>query len=167
LPIIRAAWNNLAYAAGTIVPSLVLALLFALALREATRLNAILRMLIVMPLLIPLVAAAASFPFILLPGEGLLDFYLARFGLGMVNWLGDPDLALGSMMAITVWKNTGYCMHPRRRSSPHRAGPAARPRVPPPAAPSWRRNANSSGSNECRKSGSVEPSGIAAALRVG
>ena len=28
----------------------------------------------------------------------------------MVNWLGDPDLALGSMMAITVWKNTGYYM---------------------------------------------------------
>jgi sn-glycerol 3-phosphate transport system permease protein len=106
----RAAWNNLAYAAGTIVPSLVLALLFALALREATRLNAMLRMLIVMPLLIPLVAAAALFTFILLPGEGLLDFYLARFGLGMVNWLGDPDLALGSMMAITVWKNTGYYM---------------------------------------------------------
>jgi sn-glycerol 3-phosphate transport system permease protein len=106
----RAAWNNLAYAAGTIVPSLVLSLLFALALREATRLNAILRMLIVMPLLIPLVAAAALFTFILLPGEGLLDFYLARFGLGMVNWLGDPDLALGSMMAITVWKNTGYYM---------------------------------------------------------
>ena len=30
----RAAWNNSAYAAGTIVPSLVLALLFALALRD-------------------------------------------------------------------------------------------------------------------------------------
>ncbi|MGC2412229.1 MAG: sugar ABC transporter permease [Stellaceae bacterium] len=106
----RAAWNNVAYAAGTIVPSLFLALLFALALRESTRLNAILRALIVMPLLIPLVAAAALFTFILLPAEGLLDFYLARLGLGMVNWLGDPDLALGSMMAITVWKNTGYYM---------------------------------------------------------
>ncbi len=106
----RAAWNNVAYAAGTIVPSLFLALLFALALRKSTRLNAILRALIVMPLLIPLVAAAALFTFILLPGEGLLDFYLARLGLGMVNWLGDPDLALGSMMAITVWKNTGYYM---------------------------------------------------------
>ena len=106
----RAAWNNLAYAAGTIVPSLCLALAFALALRESTRLNAVLRALVVMPLLIPLVAAAALFSFILLPGDGLLDFYLARFGLGMVNWLGDPDLALGSVIAITVWKNTGYYM---------------------------------------------------------
>lgn len=63
-----------------------------------------------MPLLIPLVAAAALFSFILLPGEGLLDFYLHKLGLPMVNWLGDPDLALGSVIGITVWKNTGYYM---------------------------------------------------------
>jgi len=79
-------------------------------LRETTRLTGILRTLVVMPLLIPLVAAAALFSFILLPGDGLLDFYLHRLGLGMVNWLGDPDLALGSVTAITVWKNTGYYM---------------------------------------------------------
>jgi len=106
----RAAWNNGVYALGTIVPSLCLALVFALALRQSTRLNAALRTLLVMPLLIPLVAAAALFSFILLPGDGLLDFYLARFGMGMVNWLGNPDLALGSVIAITVWKNTGYYM---------------------------------------------------------
>ncbi|HUC68614.1 MAG TPA: sugar ABC transporter permease [Stellaceae bacterium] len=106
----RAAWNNLVYALGTIVPSLIFALAFALGLREATRLNTLLRTLVVMPLLIPLVAAAALFSFLLLPGDGLVDFYLARFGLGMVNWLGDPDLALGSVIAITVWKNTGYYM---------------------------------------------------------
>jgi len=106
----RAAWNNLVYAAGTIVPSLVLALLFALALRKTTRLNTVLRTLVVMPLLIPLVAAAALFSFILLPGSGLLDYYLAKLGVASINWLGNPDLALGSMIAITVWKNTGYYM---------------------------------------------------------
>jgi sn-glycerol 3-phosphate transport system permease protein len=106
----RAAWNNLVYAAGTIIPSLVLALALALALRETNRLNALLRTLVVMPLLIPLVAAAALFSFILLPGDGLLDFYLHKLGIGMVNWLGDPDTALGAVIAITVWKNTGYYM---------------------------------------------------------
>ena len=106
----RAAWNNIAYALGTILPSLLLALGFALALSEATRLNAVLRTLLVMPLLIPLVAAAALFSFIFLPGEGLLDFYLGKLGLPLINWLGDPDLALGSIVAITVWKNTGYYM---------------------------------------------------------
>jgi sn-glycerol 3-phosphate transport system permease protein len=102
--------NNLVYALGTIIPSVTLALLFAIGLRESTRLASVLRTLIVLPLLIPLVAAASLFIFIFLPGAGLLDYYLAKLGVGETNWLGDPTLALGSIVAITVWKNTGYYM---------------------------------------------------------
>jgi sn-glycerol 3-phosphate transport system permease protein len=102
--------NNLVYALGTIIPSVTLALLFAVGLRESTRLASVLRTLIVLPLLIPLVAAASLFIFIFLPGAGLLDYYLAKLGVGETNWLGDPTLALGSIVAITVWKNTGYYM---------------------------------------------------------
>ena len=106
----KAAVNNAVYALATTIPSVALALLFALALRAGTRLDALLRTLVVMPMLIPLVAAAGLFSFILLPGEGLLDHYLARFGVGATNWLGDPSLALSSIIAITIWKNTGYYM---------------------------------------------------------
>jgi sn-glycerol 3-phosphate transport system permease protein len=102
--------NNAIYAAGTIIPSLVLALLFALALKETTNLTSALRTLIAMPMLIPLVAAASLFAFIFLPNAGLLDHYLAKLGLAETNWLGDPSLALGSIVAITVWKNCGYYM---------------------------------------------------------
>ena len=106
----RAALNNALYAAFTIGPSVLLALLFALALQQGSRLDALLRTLVVLPMLIPLVAAAGLFTFILLPGEGLLDHYLGRLGVGATNWLGNPSLALGSVIAITVWKNTGYYM---------------------------------------------------------
>jgi sn-glycerol 3-phosphate transport system permease protein len=106
----RALWNNLAYAAGTIVPSLVLALLFALVLARSTRLNAMLRAVFFLPVLIPLVAAASVFLFIFLPGVGLLDHYLAKFGVQGANWIGDPDVALYSIMGLTVWKNAGYYM---------------------------------------------------------
>ena len=102
--------NNLIYAVGTIVPSLVLALLFAVALKETTRLSGVLRTLIALPMLIPLVAAASLFAFIFLPNAGLLDYYFARLGLAETNWLGDPSLALGSIIAITIWKNCGYYM---------------------------------------------------------
>ena len=73
--------NNVLYAAGTIIPSLTLALAFALGLRESTRLHTTLRTLIALPLLIPLVAAAALFIFIFLPGAGLLDYYLPSSAL--------------------------------------------------------------------------------------
>lgn len=106
----RAAANSALYALGTIGPSLVLALAFALALRDSGRLVGLLRTAIVLPMLIPLVAAAALFTFVLLPGGGLLDHHLARLGLGEHNWLGDPDTALGAIIAITIWKNTGYYM---------------------------------------------------------
>jgi sn-glycerol 3-phosphate transport system permease protein len=106
----RAVTNNLIYAAGTIVPSLTLALALAVALRETTAFATVLRTVIALPLLIPLVAAAALFTFIFLPGAGLLDHYLGWLGLGETNWLGDPSLALGSIVAITIWKNTGYYM---------------------------------------------------------
>jgi sn-glycerol 3-phosphate transport system permease protein len=116
----RAITNNLVYAAGTIIPSLTLALALAVALRESSRFATLLRTIITLPMLIPLVAAASLFIFIFLPGAGLLDHYLARLGPGWTNWggtdwseanwLGNPSLSLGSIIAITVWKNTGYYM---------------------------------------------------------
>lgn len=106
----RAVGNTALYALGTILPSILLALLFALALREGGRLNALLRTLLVLPMMVPLVAAAALFTFLFLPGEGLLDYYLAKLGVGATNWLGDPSLALGALVGLTVWKNAGYYM---------------------------------------------------------
>jgi sn-glycerol 3-phosphate transport system permease protein len=107
---IRALSNTAVYAVGTIVPSLVLALLFALVLRETGWLSSAVRTLLVLPMMVPLVAAAALFTFIFLPGAGLIDHYLWPLGLGGANWLGDPALALPSIVAITIWKNTGYYM---------------------------------------------------------
>jgi sn-glycerol 3-phosphate transport system permease protein len=106
----RAVRNNVVYAAGTIIPSLALALLFAVGLRASTRVNAALRALLVMPMFVPLVAASSLFVFIFLPGGGLLDHYLARLGAAETNWLGNPELALFSIVLITIWKNTGYYM---------------------------------------------------------
>lgn len=106
----RALENTALYAAGTIGPSLVLALLFALAVQEAGWLSSAIRTLLVLPMMVPLVAAAALFTFIFLPGAGLIDHYLYPLGVGGANWLGDPALALPSIIAITIWKNTGYYM---------------------------------------------------------
>ncbi len=102
--------NNLVYAAGTVPISMALALLFALALQHSSRVNSVLRALLLFPSMIPLVAAASLFFFIFLPGVGLADYYLGKVGLHGLNWLGDPDIALWSLIAITVWKNAGYYM---------------------------------------------------------
>ncbi|KPH78914.1 ABC transporter permease [Bosea vaviloviae] len=106
----KALANNLVYALGTVIPSLVLALGFAMALARSSRVNALFRALFFLPVLIPLVAAASIFLFLFLPNIGLIDYHLAKLAISGPNWLGDPDVALWSIMALTVWKNAGYYM---------------------------------------------------------
>jgi sn-glycerol 3-phosphate transport system permease protein len=102
--------NNLVYAVGTVPLSIALALLFALAVQRSSRFNSVVRALLLFPSMVPLVAVASLFFFIFLPGVGLFDYYLGKLGLQGVNWLGDPDYALWSLIAITIWKNAGYYM---------------------------------------------------------
>jgi sn-glycerol 3-phosphate transport system permease protein len=107
---VQAVINNLVYAAGTVPASMALALLFALALQRSGRVNAVMRALLLFPSMVPLVAAASLFFFIFLPGIGLFDHYLGKLGIRGANWLGDPDVALWSLVGITIWKNAGYYM---------------------------------------------------------
>lgn len=106
----KALVNNLVYAFGTVVPSLVLALGFAMALAKSSRVNALFRALFFLPVLLPLVAAASIFLFLFLPNVGLIDYHLAKLAISGPNWLGDPDVALYAIMGLTIWKNAGYYM---------------------------------------------------------
>ncbi|WP_342360989.1 sugar ABC transporter permease [Terrarubrum flagellatum] len=102
--------NTFLYGIGTVAPSLVIAVILAAALQESTRFNNLLRTIFFFPTLLPLVAAAALGSFVLMPGAGLLDYYLAQLGAAQTNWLGDPDIALYSIIGLTIWKNAGYYM---------------------------------------------------------
>ena len=44
------------------------------------------------------------------PQIGLFNQLLALVGIEGPNWLGDPDLALSSLMVMTVWKEAGFFM---------------------------------------------------------
>ena len=102
--------NTAVFAAGTVLPSILLGFLFALMLRRSSAVASLYRAILFFPTLLPLVGASALFIFIFLPGIGLLDYYLAKLGVRSVNWLGDPDVALWSLVILTVWKNAGYYM---------------------------------------------------------
>ncbi len=39
---------------------------------------------------------------------GLLNTLLARFGIGPVPWLTDPDIALPALAAMFTWRNVGF-----------------------------------------------------------
>ena len=102
--------NNLLYAAITIPLSVVLALLMALAVNRRLRGNAVTRAAFFIPSLLPMVAIANLWLFFYTPQLGLLNKLLALFSMPAVNWLGQPDTALYSLMAVSVWREAGFFM---------------------------------------------------------
>ena len=106
----KALTNNLVYGIGTVLPSIALAIGLGVELQETTRVNALFRTVIVFPVVLPLVAVATLFAFVLMPGVGLLDYHLAKLGIASSNWLGNPDTALYAIIGLSIWKNAGYYM---------------------------------------------------------
>jgi sn-glycerol 3-phosphate transport system permease protein len=106
----KALSNTLVYGVGTVIPSIGLAVGLGVVLQETTRLNALFRTVIVFPIVLPLVAVATLFAFVLMPGVGLLDYHLAKLGIASSNWLGNPDTALYAIIGLSIWKNAGYYM---------------------------------------------------------
>jgi raffinose/stachyose/melibiose transport system permease protein len=63
-----------------------------------------------LPQILPSVIAAIVIGWILRPQNGALNQVLGAVGLGGLerNWLGSPDTALPSIMAVLVWVQIGY-----------------------------------------------------------
>ncbi|MGO4536636.1 carbohydrate ABC transporter permease [Leifsonia sp. 2MCAF36] len=63
-----------------------------------------------LPQILPVVIAAIVIGWILRPDNGALNSMLKAVGLGELshNWLGSPDTALASIMAVMVWVQIGY-----------------------------------------------------------
>ena len=74
--------------------------------------SAAMRALIYIPQIIPIAVAGVLWNFILQPQTGLLNNSLRTLGLGDLasNWLGDPALALPTLMVILVWLQLGYTL---------------------------------------------------------
>lgn len=102
--------NSLWYAAVTIPVSIALALLMALWVDGKLSGRGFVRLAYFAPTVLPLIAVANIWMFFYTPGFGLIDQIRGLFGGDDVNWLGDPDLVLGSIMVVGIWKEAGFFM---------------------------------------------------------
>ncbi len=89
-----------------------LGLLLAVTLRGAGRFAGFLRTVIVMPIAISGVVLGFLGTVIFDPNSGLLKAASAAPGLHFLaqNWLGSPNLAMGSVIAMNLWQWTGFTM---------------------------------------------------------
>lgn len=102
--------NTLKFTIATVIFSLPLALLMALLLNRQVFGRAFWRFSIFYPSLLPLIGAASIWAFLFANTTGLLNAILRSFGLDGVNWLGDPDVVLTSVIVVNIWKQAGYYM---------------------------------------------------------
>lgn len=106
----KVARNNLIYAIGTIPTSIALALVMALFVNGKLRGRGFVRMAYFTPTILPMIAAANIWMFFYAPQIGLFNKLLGALGFSGVNWLGDPSVALGSVIVMSVWKEAGFFM---------------------------------------------------------
>jgi multiple sugar transport system permease protein len=73
--------------------SLVIAIVFAMALNQGLRGSRLLRTVFYTPVILPIAALALIWLWIFNPDYGLLNYFLGLLGIeSRVNWLGDPVL---------------------------------------------------------------------------
>ena len=62
------------------------------------------------PFVTTLVAVAIVWRYLYHTRYGLLNYVLGAFGVGPVDWLGDPRWAMPAIILMAVWKSFGYNM---------------------------------------------------------
>lgn len=88
----------------------VVGLALALLVRDAFPGLAVIRTILFTPYVVSLVVVGILWKFLLSEKRGFATGLLDHLGLGQQSWLGDPDLALWSLVAVSVWVYSGYYM---------------------------------------------------------
>ena len=108
----KALGNNLELAFFSVLFQMPIALLLAVVLDEASKGSRILKILYFLPLLMSSVALGVVFKNIYDPNFGPINGFLSAIHLDALvrDWLGDPRLALGSVIAVVCWQNIPFYM---------------------------------------------------------
>jgi len=109
---IRALINTLIYTVFVTAMSLVIGFVLAIALERGTRGNNILRTLFFIPAVLSPVVASFIWKYMYAPESGVINSLLRIIGLNGLtqDWLGDPKLAMLSVMIVPLWQWGGNVM---------------------------------------------------------
>ena len=106
-------WSSLTltfiYTVSTVVLQVAIGLALALLVMRIPRGHAALRVAAILPIVLaPVVVGLFWRTLVLSPDVGLVDVATRALGLGSHNWLGDPQLALISVIAMHTWQWTPF-----------------------------------------------------------
>jgi multiple sugar transport system permease protein len=105
-----AVYNTCLYTFVTTVFKLVLGLWLALLLNRHFKGKAFVRAFIMLPFIIPTVLSTFAWKWMFDPTFSVINWMLFALGLihGRINWLGDPNLAMTSVIIVNVWRGVPF-----------------------------------------------------------
>ena len=105
-----AVWNTCLYTLVTTVFKLALGLWLALLLNRNFKGKAFMRAAILLPFIIPTVLSTFAWKWMFDPTFSVLNYVLWHLGIihGRINWLGDPTLAMVSVIIVNVWRGVPF-----------------------------------------------------------
>jgi multiple sugar transport system permease protein len=108
---IKAAKNTAVFVIVGVPLTLALGLVAAVGLnRGLGKLQGIFRVGYYIPVVTSIVAIAVIWRYLLNPEYGLVNAVLGKVGIDGPNWLGEQSTALGSIIALGIWRNFGFDM---------------------------------------------------------
>ncbi len=100
---------SLIYTTSTVALQVVIGLALALLVMDMKRGQRWFRIIAILPVVLsPAVVGMIWRTFMLAPEFGIIDFLAINAGLGSKNWLGDPLLAMVSVIVIHTWQWTPF-----------------------------------------------------------
>ena len=103
-------WNTVWYTFITTVFKLALGLWLALLLNRSFKFKAFTRAFILLPFIIPTVLSTFAWKWMFDPTFSVLNWMLYQTGIikTAINWLGDGDLAMLSIVIVNIWRGVPF-----------------------------------------------------------
>ena len=84
-------------------------LILAILINQKIRCLNLYKVLIYLPVIVSIVVVAIAFKW-LYATQGILNYIAELFGISAIDWLTSPDVAIWSVIIVTIYKGIGYYM---------------------------------------------------------
>ncbi|GAA3712237.1 sugar ABC transporter permease [Zhihengliuella alba] len=100
---VPALWNTAVFTFGSIAGQFAIGLALAVFFHRKFPLSSFLRAILLLPWLLPLIVASATWRSIMDLDGGVLNRALGAVGLDAIPWLTNPDYALLAVILVNIW----------------------------------------------------------------
>ena len=104
----QAMWHTILFTLVSTPPLVIIPLFFAIVVNRIKHGQWFFRLAFFLPYILPSAVIALIWTWLYEPGYGLIDGFFSMLGLGAPGWLSSPNVALYSVVIVTVWWTIGF-----------------------------------------------------------